>query len=65
MQESLGCVENAVELVVLVGNKELIVAELYYWQKNDLPSFFLCTRHTSQGIALFSLYAFGLDFMVN
>lgn len=47
MQESLGCVENAVELAVLVGNKELIVAELYYWQKNDLPGFFLCTRHTS------------------
>lgn len=41
MQESLGCAENAVELVVPVGNKELIVAGLYYWQENGLAGFFL------------------------
>lgn len=58
----MGCAGIAVGLAVLVGNKEFIVAELYYWQKNDLAGFFLSTRHTSQGIALLSFCAFGLDF---
>lgn len=57
----MGCTGIAVELAVLVGNKELIVAELY-WQKSDLAFFFLSITHTSQGIALLSFCAFGLDF---
>lgn len=58
----MGCAGIAVGLAVLVGNKELIVVELYYWQKNDPAGFCLNTRHTSQGMALLSFYAFSLDF---
>ena len=42
--------------------KELIVTELYYWQKNDLASLFLSTRHTFQDITVLSFCTFGLDF---
>lgn len=48
----MGCAEIAVELAVLVENKELIVAELNYWQKRELAGLFLNIRHTSQGITL-------------
>lgn len=61
----MGCAEIAVELAVLVGNKELLVAELNYWLKNDLPGLFLSTRHTSQGITLLSFVHLVWIYMVN
>lgn len=51
----------AVELAVLVGNKEVVVTELYCWQKNHRAGLF-SRRHTSQGIAPLSWCAFALDF---
>lgn len=60
------CAEIAVELAVLVENKELIVAELNYWQKRDLADLFLNIRHTSQGITLLlSFMHLVLIYMVN
>lgn len=63
--EVSGCAEIAVELAVLVENKELIVAELYYWQENYLAGLFLNMRHTSQGITLLSFVHLVWIFMVN
>lgn len=58
--------EIAVELAVLVENKELIVAELNYWQKRDLAGLFLNIRHISQGITLLlSFMHLVLIYMVN
>lgn len=60
------CAEIAVELAVLVENKELIVAELNYWQKRDLAGLFLNIRHISQGITLLlSFMHLVLIYMVN
>lgn len=59
------CAEIAVELAVLVENKELIVAGLNYWQKRDLAGLFLNIRHTSQGITLLSFMHLVLIYMVN
>lgn len=50
------------ELAVLVGNKELIVAGPYYWQKNDLVSLFILIQGVPPKVMLYCLCAFGLDF---
>jgi hypothetical protein len=54
----------AVELDVLLGNKEVIVANCIVGRKTMEWVSFLAhgTRHTSQGIAPLSFGAFGLDF---